>query len=70
MRKLRDAARFALAKPEIRDQIVRLGMIPDAGPTPEKLAAYIDAEMARWARWSSRPVWPARSGAVSPAGDR
>jgi hypothetical protein len=48
VRKLRDAARFALTKPEIRNQIVRLGMIPDPGPPPEKLAAYIDAEMARW----------------------
>jgi tripartite-type tricarboxylate transporter receptor subunit TctC len=36
--------------PDVRQQVVALGMIPVASPSPEELQRFIETEIARWAK--------------------
>ncbi len=38
----------ALAQPDVREQIARLGMIPQDTPSPEELRRYVASETVRW----------------------
>lgn len=48
--KLYEAFRTAGAQKDVRDQMILLGMAPQASPPPEKLQNFIDAEALRWGK--------------------
>ena len=48
--KLHGELKAILAQPEVREQIVRFGMIPVDSPPPEDLHRYVGAETARWGK--------------------
>jgi tripartite-type tricarboxylate transporter receptor subunit TctC len=48
--KLYDAVRAVEARAEFRDRLSLLGLAAVASPPPNKLQAFIDDEMARWAK--------------------
>jgi tripartite-type tricarboxylate transporter receptor subunit TctC len=48
--KLYEAFRTAGAQKDVRDQMILLGMAPQASPPPEKLQDFIDAEALRWGK--------------------
>lgn len=39
-----------IASPEIQEQIVKLGMLPSAGPAREELQPFINSEIKRWGK--------------------
>ncbi len=39
-----------LAQPEVREQISRLGMIPQDSAPPEELHRYVASETVRWGK--------------------
>jgi len=45
--KLRDALKFALDKPEVRDRLVSLGITPQLS-TPQEMAQLVQDEQAKW----------------------
>jgi tripartite-type tricarboxylate transporter receptor subunit TctC len=46
--KLHREVKAALAQPDVREQIARLGMIPQDTPSPEELQRYVGSETVRW----------------------
>ncbi len=48
--KLKPALDAVMTLPEIKQQIIMLGMIPGGAMPPEALHAFIDAEIARWGK--------------------
>ena len=49
IRRLSGEVQRALAQPEVRDTLTKLGFEP-AASTPEQLAAYMASEAAKWSR--------------------
>jgi tripartite-type tricarboxylate transporter receptor subunit TctC len=48
--KLHAEFRDIAQSPELRDQVIALGMIPVNSPTPQELQTFIGSEIARWAK--------------------
>ena len=48
--KLNAAMKSVAALPDVQQQIIKLGMIPGGGASPEELQAFIDSEMPRWGK--------------------
>jgi tripartite-type tricarboxylate transporter receptor subunit TctC len=48
--KLHAALDAVMAVPDVQQQIIRLGMVPAASASPEKLQDFINSEMTRWAK--------------------
>jgi tripartite-type tricarboxylate transporter receptor subunit TctC len=48
--KLKTALDGAMALPDVQQQIIRLGMIPGGGSSPEELQRFIGSEITRWAK--------------------
>lgn len=48
--KLHAALDAVMAMPDVQQQIIRLGMVPTASASPEKLQDFINSEMTRWAK--------------------
>jgi tripartite-type tricarboxylate transporter receptor subunit TctC len=48
--KLHAAAKAVEALPEVKQQVVRLGMIPGNSPAPDKLRDFIRSEIDRWGK--------------------
>ena len=48
--KLQAALNSVLALPEVQQQIIRLGMIPEEPSSPEELQRFINGEIARWGK--------------------
>jgi tripartite-type tricarboxylate transporter receptor subunit TctC len=48
--KLKAALDGVMALPDVQQQIIRLGMIPGGGASPEELQRFINSEIARWAK--------------------
>jgi tripartite-type tricarboxylate transporter receptor subunit TctC len=50
LNKLHGEMKTILAQPELREQIARLGMIPQDSASPEELHRYVAAETVRWSK--------------------
>ena len=50
LNKLHGEVKAILAQPEVREQIARLGMIPQDSPPPEELHRYVASETVRWGK--------------------
>ena len=48
--KLHGEMKTILAQPEVREQIARLGMIPQDSASPEELHRYVASETVRWGK--------------------
>ena len=48
--KVHAAVRDVAALADVRQQIVRLGMVPATSPPPDKLQSMISSEIERWAK--------------------
>ena len=48
--KLHGEMKMILAQPEVREQIARLGMIPQDSASPEELHRYVASEILRWGK--------------------
>src|SRR5262249_44709423 len=48
--RLAGEVRAILSEPEIREQIARLGMIPQDSPPPDELHRYVASETVRWSK--------------------
>jgi tripartite-type tricarboxylate transporter receptor subunit TctC len=48
--KLAKAVDTVAHKPEIRDRVILLGMVPKDSPPPDKLQGFIDSELVRWGK--------------------
>src|SRR5262245_52510422 len=48
--KLKAALDATMALPDVQQQIIRLGMLPGGGSSPEELQAFIGSEITRWAK--------------------
>jgi tripartite-type tricarboxylate transporter receptor subunit TctC len=50
LNKLHGEMKTILAQPEVREQIARLGMIPQDSASPEELHRYVASETVRWGK--------------------
>ena len=48
--KLKTALDAVMALPDVQQQIIKLGMIPGSGSSPEELQRFIKSEIARWGK--------------------
>jgi tripartite-type tricarboxylate transporter receptor subunit TctC len=48
--RLYEAFRAVVADDDVREKMIKLGMIPQSSPPPDKLQDFIDAEQARWSK--------------------
>jgi tripartite-type tricarboxylate transporter receptor subunit TctC len=48
--KLHGEMKTILAQPEVREQIARLGMIPQDSASPHELHRYVASETVRWGK--------------------
>ncbi len=48
--KVKTALDGTMALPDVQQQIIRLGMIPGSGSSPEELQRFINSEITRWAK--------------------
>jgi tripartite-type tricarboxylate transporter receptor subunit TctC len=48
--KVHAAAKAVERLPEVREQVIRLGMVPGTSAPPDKLQAYMASEIERWAK--------------------
>jgi tripartite-type tricarboxylate transporter receptor subunit TctC len=48
--KLQAALDAAIALPDVRQQIIKLGLIPGSASSPEELQRFINSEIARWGK--------------------
>ena len=50
LNKLHGELKTILAQPEVREQIARLGMIPQDSAPPEELHRFVASETVRWSK--------------------
>jgi tripartite-type tricarboxylate transporter receptor subunit TctC len=48
--KLHDAMKAVLAKPEVKQQIAKLSLVPLTSPSIEEMKAFVKSEIARWGK--------------------
>jgi len=52
--KLANELEAAAGQPEVRDLIVRIGMVPVKSPPPDQLKGFLASEIERWGRLIER----------------